>query len=423
MRSQLFHTALAWVCLLGFGIAPLAAQTTSSSTAIAPSDANNASAPAMVPEPDDDNSGQQPPGKLSFLPHQISDGLDVNIWGWLGYLQEKSDGWNPYWDGELQLDVNKSFGDRLAVTADVNFIDANDHAFGQLEQFFATTVVYEPAGTLLTVGKFNASFGVESRDFWNRSTGTTSLLFGAQPQDLIGIMLTQPIGQTGIKIRPFIANDFQGHADFDQPPSAGITVEYRPNTTWRFAVTNWVGPGFVRTRPVSEQDEYGSEYASDTAAPRNPAAETYSTSASGENYGGYNVVADNYLGPKFDARNGGTLYFVDAKAIWTPRPDLTLAVEGLVGTTVSSDGRATWAGAMVLANYDITDRMHVFGRWSFIDDTPWIVTAAIQRRHELSAGVGYEIYHNVELRTEYRHDFSDTQEDADSVSVHLAFGI
>ena len=75
-----------------------------------------------------------PPWKLQFLPAPISDGLDINIWGWLGYDFEQADEHSTYWDGELQLDVNKSFGDRFAITADVNFIDANNYKFGQLRR-------------------------------------------------------------------------------------------------------------------------------------------------------------------------------------------------------------------------------------------------------------------------------------------------
>ena len=35
--------------------------------------------------------------------------------------------------------------------------------------------------TIFTVGKFNAPFGIERRDFWDRLTGSTSLLFHALP--------------------------------------------------------------------------------------------------------------------------------------------------------------------------------------------------------------------------------------------------
>ena len=95
-----------------------------------------------------------PPENSVFSPRQIADGLDINLWGWLGYGIQKSDEWDSYWDGQLQLDITKSFSDRLAVTADMNFNDANNHQFGQLEQLFATVMLFEQSGTLLTAGKF-----------------------------------------------------------------------------------------------------------------------------------------------------------------------------------------------------------------------------------------------------------------------------
>jgi hypothetical protein len=370
-----------------------------------PSDAAPAENAASAPELSD---------KLRFLPPPIADGLDVNLWGWLGYSREFSGGPESYWDGELQLDINKTFGDRFAITADVNFVDADNHMFGQLEQAFGTVLVSEKSGTLLTVGKFNSSFGVEPRDFWNRATGTTSLLFGAEPQDLIGFMVTQPIGQTGVKVRPFIVNGFDGHLNVDRPPSAGITVEYRPVHEWSFAVTNWVGPGFLRRESASGV-YVGDTYGSGPGSTSPTTDSSYSSSS--------DVVVGNWLGPDFEARRGGTLYFLDAKATWMPTPDFTLAAEGLFGTTGSSDGRASWGGVLLLATYDITDRWRAFGRWSFLNDAQGLVTGAAQRRHELSAGVRYQIVRNAELRAEYRHDFSDETDGIDSVSVHLSFGL
>ena len=65
-------------------------------------------------------------------------------------------------------------------------------------------------------------FGVEPR-LLDRSTGNPSFCC-AQPQDLIGIMVTQPVGQTGVKLKAFVVNEFKGHADFNEPPSAGFTL-------------------------------------------------------------------------------------------------------------------------------------------------------------------------------------------------------
>jgi hypothetical protein len=354
---------------------------------------------------------------LAFLPPAIRDGLDVHVWGWAGYLHDSQPDYGDYWTGELALDITKSLSDRLAISADVNFIDDNNHVFGQIEQAFGTLVLFPDAQTLLTVGKFNANFGVEPRDYWNRLTGTTGLLFGAQPQDLLGIMLTQSLGETGIKFRPFIVDDFQGRSNFDQPPSAGLTIEYKPNPDLTFAVTNWVGPGFVSTAAGNDavnnnNDNNNNNYWSYYPSPY----------ASGDDFYSSAVVAENWLGPDLNANRGGTLYFVEGRATWQPRPDLTLAVEALLATTNSSSGPANWSGAMVLANYDFTDRLRGFGRWSFLNDPQGLVTGIDQRRNELSGGLGFTFVRNLELRLEYRHDFARGTNDVDSVSANLSFG-
>ena len=135
------------------------------------------------------------------------------------------------------------------------------------------------------------------------------------------------------------------------------------------------------------------------------------------------MIAGNWLGPDLVARRGGTLYFLDLKATWLATPDLTIEGEGLFGTTGSSSGRASWGGLMLLANYDLTDRWRIFGRWSFLNDADGIVTGNIGRRHELSAGAAFQVIHNVEIRAEYRHDFSSATDDVDTISMHLSFGI
>lgn len=336
---------------------------------------------------------------VNLLPNPISEGLDIDAWGWFAFLKNNQRTDSQVWDGELSLAITKSFNQRVAISAQVNFIDANDAKRIEWEQAYISTLLSDEGQSLLTIGKFNANFGVEPRDFWNRRTGTTSLLFSAQPQDLVGAMVTLPIGESGIKLRPFISADFQGEFNFDQSPSVGLLTEYRPCPEWTFAVTNWVGPGFVLFggRPLPSpypRDAYGSDSA---------------------------AVVENWQGPNLTADRGGTLYFFDAKASWRMCLDFTVSAEYLVGTSGTSLGRWGWQGWMLLGDYDITDRVHVFGRWSYLDDSDWLVTGIFQRRQELSCGLGYQVCDGIEIRGEYRHDFSNATAGLDTVSVHLTF--
>jgi len=334
---------------------------------------------------------------LKWLPPAISDQLEFDAWGWAGVLHN-SEG-TTYWDLELSLAITKTFDQRLTISAQGNFIDANGTFRAELGQGYASWLLSEDMGTILTLGKFNANFGVEGRDFWNRRTGTTSLLFGAQPQDIVGAMLTQPLGDGDLKLRPFISADFQGAFYFDQPPAGGVMLEYRPSSQWELALTNWVGPGVVLYGGVPLNSPYpGGSYGTDAAA----------------------VVA-NWQGPNLVGQRAGTLYFVEAKAVWQALPDLQLAAEFLMATTWSSTGRWGWHGWMLLADYDVTNRVHVYGRFSYLDDSDWLVTGFFQTRREISCGFGCDLYQNIEVRGEYRHDFSNSTSDVDSISLHLTF--
>jgi hypothetical protein len=338
-----------------------------------------------------------------LLPPTVSDGLEFGGWAWVGAMHSDGAGEHNFYDAELSLDITKSFGQRVAATAEANFIDANGERRGELEQGFVSILANEDTTTIVTVGKFNANIGLEARDFWNRTTATTSPLFGAQPQDLVGAMLTQPIGGTGIKARLFVSLDFQGQFYADQPPSGGLTLEYNsPQHALHLQVTNWVGPGFVGYEGM-------------------PLRQPYPRGSYGSSGGAGDLIA-NWQGPNMVAERGGTLYFFDANATWHIRRDLALSGEVLSAKTFNWEDPNSWAGASVLLNFDITDQLGVYGRLSYLDDNDWLTTGAPQRVYEQSCGASYRITDKLELRAEYRHDQSTVSGNVHSVSVHLTFG-
>ena len=297
---------------------------------------------------------------INSFPPSIAQGLDLDAWGWLGGLVSATpdNGSSDYYDLELGLGISETFGESLKVAAQGNFIDANGNIRGELEQGYLTAKVWDAGQTLVTVGKFNANFGVEARDFWNRTTGTTSLLFGAQPQDLLGVMLTQPIGQTGIELRPYLSADFQGGYEFNQSPSGGLTAQFKPNRTLEIAVTSWVGPGFVLD---------GGQY---IHAPYDD-----------DNYDGLSYAdgVANWEGPNLTGESAGTLYFGEASFIVRPSPDWTISAECLQGGTSTRSGRWGWSGCMAQVDYQVIDPLHVFARWSLLDDSDSIITGTFHR--------------------------------------------
>jgi hypothetical protein len=339
---------------------------------------------------------------IDRLPPAIGDDLDIDAWGWAGILQTNYEN-KRYYDAELGLGITKSFAQRLAIGAEGNYINANGVTRFELEQGYASIKVSDATQTLVTIGKFNANIGTEQRDFWSRTTATTSLLFAAEPQDLLGAMVTQPIGETGLQVRSFVTEGFQSAYDFNQAPSAGVTAEYKPNRKIELALTNWVGPGFVRDggRHLGQPfpRAYGGEYGDDPAG----------------------AVVENWQGPNLYATRASTLYFVDASCIVRPTTDLTLTAQGLFARTGAGKDSTSWGGFMLLADYDLTDQLHVYGRWSYLEDPDWLITGVFQRCQELSLGAGYQIFAGWELRGEYRHDFSNATPDFDTATADLTF--
>jgi len=217
-------------------------------------------------------------------------------------------------------------------------------------------------------------------------------------------MVTQPIGDTGIILKPFLSLDFQGQVDFDQPPAGGLQTEYKPNRDLKLSWTNWIGPGFVL---------FGGQ----------PLRHPYPQGGYGDSeYGDANAI-ENWQGPNLYAERGGTLYFTDANILWRPRNDLSLGAEFLLGTTDASSGRWGWSGVMFAGNFSVTDHISVFARASFINDADWLIYGMFQNITEGNVGISYRFNDHLEIRGEYRHDHGSESGDTDSFSIHLAVGI
>lgn len=348
-----------------------------------------------------DESGWWPPTErlAQSLPEPISSGLELEGWVWLAWLKNDEPKQSSIWDAEVSLQATKSFSQRVAISAQVNFIDADDYQRVEWEQVYASAKVFEEGDTFVTVGKFNADFGVEGRDFWERTSGTPSLLFAAQPQDLMGAMITQPVGETGLKLKPFISTDFQGQLEQDQSPSAGLSMAYSTSRELEAKFTTWFGPGYILKKGKRVHH------------PFDPKA-----------YGGTPAgAAENWMGPNLYARKWGTLKFFEPAVIWRPREDLSVSAEMVYAVTDTRERSFGWNGWMVQVDYDLSDTWHADVRFSYLDDSDWIITDEYQVRSEISAGLGWHFAEDFEVRGELRHDSSDDTPDCNIASIHLTF--
>jgi hypothetical protein len=317
-------------------------------------------------------------------------GLEVGAWGWLSAFHTSDDGGYVYWNGEASLSATQSFNGVAAISAQGDFIDSNNQIRGELEQGYGTLLLSDRFQTALTAGAFDANVGVEARDFWNRSDATTSLLFGAVPQELVGIMITQPVPGTDLTLRPFVTEGMEGTFDFGKAPSGGLMLQYQPNDRIKINLTNWVGPGYA---PV---DWSNSSY--------------------------YEPPPLNWTGPQILAPPQGVLYLLDANATWNVATDVALAAEFVYAANSASPRDSGWTGFQLQGNYTLTENWRLFARWSYLDDVVGLITSDPAVHNELSGGVAYSLTRHLEVRAEYRHDFSTDYGADDIYSIDLTFG-
>jgi hypothetical protein len=295
-------------------------------------------------------------------------GFKWSIWGWLSYLRTPQQDRSTFWAYEFELGLTKSFSQEIAATVEFDYMDIPDNEL-YIEQMFISFMFPQFDETILTAGKFNAPFGAEPRDFWNRVSASRSLLFRRQPQDLVGLMLTHRIGETDVYLRPMLVNGYFAETGFDnnEEPSLALMVEYKPTDDLSIAGTYWHGP-------------------------------------------------------ELDDNVSDKLQFVDAHIRWNLTDAFSVAGEYQFGTTRSPTGPLDWYGYLALANYDFSDQFRVFVQWSLLNDRDGFQTGRVEQADEINVGFGWYIHSMVELRAEYRHDYRPAQGDLDHWDAHLAFG-
>ncbi len=301
-------------------------------------------------------------------------GFELTFWGWLTYVTVPQEDESTFWAWEAEFDVTKAFTDWLAASADIDFVDTNTVARVNIEQLFLSILFPNLGDSVFTAGKFNVPFGIEPRDFWDRQTGSASLLFRAIPRDITGLMYTQPWERPRLIFRPFVVNGFDDNLDINQQPSIGLMVEQRPCEDLSLAVTNWWGPEFA------------------------------------------NNTSDK-------------LYFALAQVIWQLGPKLSFSAEYLYGTTESPSDDLDWSGFALIVSHFLTEKWRLFAQWSDLDDSDGFFRPDPTRRKEINAGFAYYLHEHVEARAEYRHDIereysgsTSETDDLDEISAHLTFG-
>lgn len=127
----------------------------------------------------------------------------------------------------------------------------------------------------------------------------------------------------------------------------------------------------------------------------------------------------------------GTRNLIDVVVTLQATEDLTFTVNGDYGTQQSgtaTGAKAKWDGIAVYADYRIGDLWHVALRSEFFNDQDGFRTGIDQKLKEATLTLGYQPEQHVEVRAEYRHDWSNedafdngTSDDQDTVALEVIF--
>lgn len=303
-----------------------------------------------------------------------ADGLQFGFWGWIGYQATPQERDDSFYAWQTELDITKSFSDRIAASADLDFYDWNGNAEVEIDQLFVSFLFPEWNDAILTAGKFDAPFGIERPQFWYRETGSTSLLYNALPQEITGLMSTNHWNACNLTFRTFVVNGINVDPDNNQQPSIGSMIEYDPTKNLSFALTNWWGPEL----PNDNHDK---------------------------------------------------LFFTEAQAIWKLACRLTVSGEFLYGISQIPGDFANYTGFLVILDQRLNDKWRVFAQYSDLNDPYGFFLQPPGHAREANAGVAWDIDPHVEMRAEYRHDMGSseyegwaTSQQSDTVSLELSFG-
>jgi len=136
----------------------------------------------------------------------------------------------------------------------------------------------------------------------------------------------------------------------------------------------------------------------------------------------FNVTAQSYVG---DARIGGltnqgkvgTRSLVDVVATWTLSDAATVQLNGdwgsqtaLAGSgmTATNTNSAQWHGVAGYFNYQYNDQWHSSLRAEYLDDIDGYRTGTAQMWKEVTFTLGYSATKFLDVRLEFRHDYSNT---------------
>ncbi len=337
-----------------------------------------------------------------------SHALGTYVGGQLGYFRgspaAKHDTFNFYLD-QVELDLNKSFGDNIRIRADLDFgrglsgsgrnTDTTGGLGGfEVEQGYVTADIM---GAELMVGRFNAPIGYYVVDRADNPTISFSTPFH---------YLT-PTNVTGAKLYYAFNDNFDLHV---------------------YAVNNLadsVAFGFARTGGTTPNPGGLSNYS---------AIPSYGTRL-GFNWGAddtKSTIGISYAGgPERLNANKHLTHIADLDFAIKATPQLLFAGEAVYrqdNSDIAGVQNDRALGGFLVVNYDFNDAWRIFGRYGYLRDRNGFYTDTTDavggiNIHDGAIGVGYQIAEGAKLKAEYSPTFFDPKASGVDSSWSHAFSL
>ena len=290
---------------------------------------------------------------------------------------------------QIELDLDKSFGEKVRLRADLDFGRALSGSIRSTEgSNFVVEQAYMTVGILggeLAVGRFNAPVGyyVVDRAF-NPTISFSNIYNYITPTNVTGAKMYWAFNET-IDLSVYIMNNM-----FDCLQLGGA-CQVGPRTPAPVSAQNTAFPNLAAPNEDSAIPSWGMRL--------------------GFNFGEgdrKSTVGISYLGGPEQSTNAHLDNMIDMDFAIKPTDNLLLAGEfnyyqrnnlpGIVGPN------AKFLGGLLVVDWQASDIWDMFFSYGYVQDFQGLVTGAKDQIHNFVLGFGYQITDGAKFKMEYRMD-------------------
>jgi hypothetical protein len=275
--------------------------------------------------------------------------------------------------------VDLMFGQNTETLQGGTQNEPRPQVYRSLFQAYGTYVF--PVGTGLTVdfGKFYSAFGFENNYAYDEINYSRSFYFNYLPFYHMGFRTTYSVNDM-LTLQHWLVNGANQTEDFNGFKSNAFLLTIKPTKTVSWNVNYYFG-----------------QESRDLVPAYNPVAPTIPTQP------GLSVTPTP--GPKLNGRS----HIIDTYASWSPSQKVTFAGEfdHVVSRLLKNGPASHVLGGAAYAQYRFTPRFVLAGRFEYLRDHGGLFSGITQDLKEHTVTATYQPAEGMQLRFEYRRDFSN----------------